>query len=257
MLPTAGLTSHIDVALIAIYVFWAFFFGLVYWLRREDQREGYLLESNKGDLLDIVVPPVPPAKTYLLPDGTTKQAPDGIPDDRPVPATPTAPWEGAPLAPTGNPLRDGIGAASYAMRRDEPEKDHNGLPKIQPMRALNDVGIVEDDPDPRGMPVVTRGGKIIGTVKDAWIDRAEQLIRYYEVEVKGETPYSVLVPVQFANVNGYKGSVLVTVIGPEHFAVLPRTKSPDVVTKLEEDKIVGFFAGAPLYASPTLATVAS
>ena len=37
--------QHFDGATIALYAFWLFFFGLVIYLRREDRREGYPLES--------------------------------------------------------------------------------------------------------------------------------------------------------------------------------------------------------------------
>lgn len=256
-MPIGAITGHIDVALVALYVFWAFFFGLVYWLRREDQREGYLLETHKGDPLDILVPPVPPAKTYYLADGTTKLAPDGIPDTRHIAATPTAPWEGAPLEPTGDPIVDGIGAAAWATRRDEPERDHLGQPKIVPLRAFPGCEVVDEDDDPRGMKVLGRGGKIIGKVRDLWVDRAEVLIRYFEVDLTGlGEDRTILVPVHFADMNPRQGTVKITVIGPEHFKLAPTLKNPDVVTKLEEDKVGAFFAGASVYAAPSYATVA-
>lgn len=37
---------RIDVAQVAIYAFWIFFAGLVYYLRREDHREGYPLTED-------------------------------------------------------------------------------------------------------------------------------------------------------------------------------------------------------------------
>lgn len=41
-------SEYIDVAQIAIWLFWVFFFGLVYYLRREDHRSGYPLENDQG-----------------------------------------------------------------------------------------------------------------------------------------------------------------------------------------------------------------
>lgn len=40
--------KYIDGAQIALYAFWLFFFGLIIYLRREDKREGYPLESPQG-----------------------------------------------------------------------------------------------------------------------------------------------------------------------------------------------------------------
>ena len=40
------ITESIDLAQLAIYAFWIFFAALIYYLRREDKREGYPLESD-------------------------------------------------------------------------------------------------------------------------------------------------------------------------------------------------------------------
>ncbi len=40
--------NYIDGAQIALYAFWLFFAGLIYYIRREDKREGYPLESPQG-----------------------------------------------------------------------------------------------------------------------------------------------------------------------------------------------------------------
>ena len=38
-METGAITSHIDVAQVVLYAFWAFFAGLVYYLQRESRRE--------------------------------------------------------------------------------------------------------------------------------------------------------------------------------------------------------------------------
>lgn len=55
--------EYIDGATIAIYAFWLFFFGLVIYLRREDKREGYPLESPQGPREGWPKPA--PTKTYI------------------------------------------------------------------------------------------------------------------------------------------------------------------------------------------------
>ena len=40
--------QYIDGAQIALYAFWIFFAGLIIYIRREDKREGYPLESPQG-----------------------------------------------------------------------------------------------------------------------------------------------------------------------------------------------------------------
>lgn len=52
-----GFIGNIDVAQIVLYVFWLFFFALVYYLRREDKREGYPLASPRGPVKGWPAPP--------------------------------------------------------------------------------------------------------------------------------------------------------------------------------------------------------
>lgn len=54
--------EYIDGAQITLYAFWAFFVGLVIYLRREDKREGYPLESPQGPREGW--PTVPPKKEF-------------------------------------------------------------------------------------------------------------------------------------------------------------------------------------------------
>lgn len=58
-------SRYVDVAQLAIWGFWVFFFGLVYYLRREDHREGYPLEDDGGTRRNGW--PFAPKKSYVLP----------------------------------------------------------------------------------------------------------------------------------------------------------------------------------------------
>ena len=64
-------SSNIDVASVAIWAFWLFFFGLIYYLRREDKREGYPLESERGPVQGF--PAVPETKVFNTAHHTTGQ----------------------------------------------------------------------------------------------------------------------------------------------------------------------------------------
>ena len=59
------IASSIDVAQVAIYVFWVFFAGLIYYLRREDKREGYPLASNGGTGVVQGFPRTPGPKRFI------------------------------------------------------------------------------------------------------------------------------------------------------------------------------------------------
>ena len=64
------LTAHMDVAQIVFSAFMLFFVGLVFWLRREDRREGYPLEAEvTGHFKARNVIWIPEPKTFTLADG--------------------------------------------------------------------------------------------------------------------------------------------------------------------------------------------
>jgi photosynthetic reaction center H subunit len=252
-MPTGAITGSIDVAQVVLYAFWIFFFGLIIYLRREDRREGYPLLSDDGKPEAPSFIGVPPSKAFKLEDGRTFYAPrkdDG--DRRPIRAVATAPWAGSPVEPVGNPMIDGVGPGSYAMRADVPENNFEGHPKIVPLRVANEYYLEERDPDPRGMTVVGADGVAAGRVREVWIDRSEFLVRYLEVELDGDDkPGLLLVPMTLAKINGNRKMVFVDSILASQFADAPRTKSRDQVTLYEEDRITGYFGGGILYAEPS------
>jgi photosynthetic reaction center H subunit len=246
-------TGYIDLAQVTLYLFWFFFAGLIFWLRREDRREGYPLESDPtGKVKDRGFLLLPRPKTFLLRDGTTYSAPHSVRDTRPVAARRVGAWPGAPLTPTGDPLVDGVGPAAWAERRDVPDTTWDGKNKIVPTRVDAHYGIPATDPDPRGMQVFGADGRVAGTVIDVWVDRAEHVIRYLEVDTgPGKGP--LLVPMTLARIQGTRAkgrSVKVKSITAAQFANVPRTRSADSVTFLEEDRICAYFTGGHLYATP-------
>ena len=90
--------NNIDVAQVVLYMFFIFFAGLVMYLRREDKREGYPLESERsGQVIVQGFPELPAPKTYKLAGGGTKLLPSGETDTRDIKAVPSEPWPGAPL----------------------------------------------------------------------------------------------------------------------------------------------------------------
>lgn len=243
--------SGIDLVDIALWLFTIFFFGLVFYLHRESHREGYPVESDEtGKSENGGIFWMPPAKTYLLPnDRGTTSVPPGAVDTRELAMKRVANWAGAPYDPTGNPMADAVGPASYTERDDVPDLITDGRLRIVPYRAGDGYEVAKSDADPRGMTVYGGDGEPGGTVVDLWVDRAEAIIRYLEVNAGSEeNPHHVLLPVPFANVK--KDRVNVFAIFGEHFKLVPQLKDPDSVTRLEEDKISGFYGGGTFYASP-------
>jgi len=271
-MESGAITGYIDVAQIVLYAFWVFFAGLIIYLRREDKREGFPLESERSAHIDVVGFPRPPGpKTFLMADGQQVTIPRPV-AQRQLAAAPSLPWLGAPLEPTGDPMADGVGPASYALRSDVPDHTVHGEPRIQPLRQLPDYHLEERDIDPRGMPVLGADGEVGGRVVDVWVDRADPLVRYFEVEVEAEVDVEVeaeaeadveavtaapapgahrtLVPANFAHVNARAGCVQVKAVLGRHLAAAPGLASPDQVTLLEEDRISAYFGGGLLYATP-------
>lgn len=247
--------GYIDVAQLVLYAFWIFFALLIYYLRTEDKREGYPLESdrtvNSGGRIKVQgFPPVPGPKIFSLRDGGRYSTAGGNPDTRNHALQPVSGHPGAAFEPTGDPMIDGVGPASYAMRADVPDRTWEGAVRIVPLRADAHYHLESRDPDPRGMPVIGTDGVVGGTVVDAWVDRSEMILRYYEVAVPtaGGTR-NVLLPVNFSRVDGYRKRVLVKSILGRHFQNVPATASPDQVTLREEDRIMGYYGGGHLYAT--------
>ena len=253
-MPTPPPTPvFLDLAAVSLYIFFAFFAGVIYYLHRENKREGYPLVSDRMDRPNFGTihgfPETPPPKVFRLhyPEGATVT--QGAQPERDISALVIEdPYNGSPITPVGDPMKDGIGAASYAMRDDHPDlafDDHN--PKIVPLRAAPGWHIPDEDPDPRGKTVATLDGETAGTVRDLWVDRSEYVLRYIEVEVPGGR--RVLVPIFLATIND-DGDVRVISVTAEQLAAAPGLKSPEQVTLLEEDMIVGYFGGGHLHATP-------
>ena len=268
-MPTGAITGYVDVAQLVLYGFWIFFAGLVFYIRREDKREGYPLESDRSDrsrrVSVVGFPKMPEPKEYLLPHGQgTHHAPQEESYMGDIPGTETtARWDGSPLVPTGDPMRDGVGPASYANRQDIPDLAYDGTPKIRPMRVANDFVVEPSDPDPRGMAVVAADGQVAGTVKDLWVDRSEPRILFFEVELasnaatedededEAASATNPLLPYGYARVKFGKGQIRVSSIMADQFKHVPRTSSADQITRLEEERITAYFAGGHLYAEPS------
>lgn len=161
---------------------------------------------------------------------------------------PAANHPGAAFEPTGDPMKDGVGAASYAKRADRPDLTLAGEPKIQPMSVLEGFHVDRNDPDPRGMSVVAGDGETVGECVDIWVDRSEPQIRYLTVELAGGA--RKLIPWGYIRVKKGPGELHVTSIYGKHFADVPETKADDRITLQEEDRIVAYYAGGYRYADP-------
>ena len=161
-------------------------------------------------------------------------------------------------------MLDGLGAAAYAQRPDQPDVTFEGEPRILPLRIATDFYVEPRDPDPRGMEVYGANGNLAGTVSDIWVDCSETFIRYLEVELVDKSR-RVLLPMMLVKFRPArqdtgtiaervgrtrKREITVQAVLATQFAAAPELNNPDQVTLLEEDKIMGYFGGGHRYAVP-------
>ena len=219
-------THGIDVALLVFYAFVLFFIGLIFYLRREDRREGYPLEDtvsgrhlSAGGALHTAS-----TKSFLLPfDHGTVTAPTKGREPVDIAARRTARFPGAPLAPTGNPLVDGIGPAAWADRAKRPDLDMEGHPRIVPLASAAGYSVSSKDPDLTGWPVVGADGEVAGMISDLWIDKADRLVRYIQLSGEGGI---LLAPMMMAKVDKRRRRVVVDALLASQFAGAPRIDAP-------------------------------
>lgn len=248
---TGTFFGEFDLASLTLWLFWGFFAMLIIYIQRENMREGYPLEDDEGnESSNSGMWPLPSDKTFDLPHGRGQvTVPSGqAPERAEIAMKRVGPGNGYPLEPTGDPMLDGVGPASWAPRRDAPELDGHGHPKIIPMSS-NEAFKFAAGRDPRGLPVMAGDDEVVGKVVDMWVDEPEQLVRYleYTLDAKWGTG-NRLVPLTMARINS--DHVMVRSIYGAHFGNVPAHASATQVTVLEEDKICGYYGGGLLYADP-------
>lgn len=250
MNTVGAITGYIDLAQLLLYMFWLFFAGLIYYLVRENHREGYPMDSESRGRAVVTGWPVPAPKTFRLAGGKSVTVPDLARGEPPLNAVPSGGLPGLPMLPTGDPMLGAVGPGAYALRADEPERTFHGDVLIQPLRLASDYDVARQDVDPRGLPVFGGDGKPGGVVRDLWIDSAEMMFRYLEVETPLPAGGSrrVLLPMPFARIR--RNQVEVNSIYGHHFARVPGQRNPDQLTMLEEEKISAYYGGGTLYADP-------
>jgi photosynthetic reaction center H subunit len=131
-------------------------------------------------------------------------------------------------------------------RAKHTDLDGEGRNRIVPIGAAEHISVHARDADPRGMTVIGADGEVAGTISDLWVDRAEHVIRYLEVDT-GTT--KVLAPMAMSKVKGKKRQVEIDAINAADFAAAPVPETTGQITFYEEERIVAYFGGGYLYAN--------
>lgn len=251
-----ALTGYIDVAQIVLYVFWLFFAGLIFYLLRENKREGYpLVAPDRAGVSPVIVegfPPMPTQKAFQMPNGSQLMIPREQHREELSRFVHAGKFQGAPIVPTGEPLTAGIGPGAWAEREDVPDLAFtDGQPKIVPLRIAPEFFLAWEDPDIRGYTVIGSDDVAAGEVIEVWVDRSEVVVRYLEIQLAmPRASHRVLLPMNFLRIDNKGRRILCRYVRGEQFALAPTTKNPDQITLLEEDKITAFYAAGSLYAWP-------
>jgi photosynthetic reaction center H subunit len=228
-----------------------FFLGLIVYLRREDRREGYPLEDELTGRQESYGGPILMAspKTFHLPFGNgSVTTPTKGREAVDIAARRTDRFHGAPIEPTGNPLVDGIGPAAWAERANRPDLDWEGHPRIVPISHSDGFFVASGDADPRGFTVIGADGKPAGKVSDLWIDKADRMVRYLQVDLANG--HQVLAPMAMATVDKTYARVSIDAITAAQFSDAPKIAAKDRITFYEEERVVAYFGGGYLYATP-------
>ena len=127
-MPRGAITGYIDVAQVVLYAFWVFFAGLIFYLRREDKREGYPLESDRSGSITVQGFPASPVQNLLDGGRSDRTVPSTKADRRDAPVGRSLPWPGAPMEPTGDPMKDGVGPGVLCDARRRAGTRADGAP---------------------------------------------------------------------------------------------------------------------------------
>ena len=244
-----NLTAGIDVALLVFWAFVLFFICLIFYLRREDRREGYPLEDETSGRLETVGGALHTAstKSFLLPFGHgIVTAPTKGREPVNIAARRTDRFPGAPYAPTGNPLADGIGPAAWAERARRPDLDMDGHPRIVPLGNAVGYGVAREDSDLSGWRVIGADGETAGRVSGLWIDTADRLVRYIQIAAEGGP---LLAPMMMAKLDRRRRWIVIDALNAAQFAGVPRLEATDQITLYEEERVQAYFGGGYLYAT--------
>ncbi|MBO0663318.1 PRC-barrel domain-containing protein [Jiella sp. MQZ9-1] len=256
-MPGHSFTQQLDIPLLLLILFFLFFLGLVYYLRQEDKREGYPLQSDRtvgtGGRVSVVgFPPMPKPKTFRLMHGGAVMAPRVEPD-RDLNAFSAYEFPGSPIMPSGDPLVDGIGPAAYGLKSDTPDLTVDGALKLVPLRNNSQYWLEETGTNPIGMTAIARDGLEVGTVVDVWINALEYFPRYLEIAANVESGgQRIVAPIAFATIKSSRKIVRFSALSRAQFFNVPRLASADQITMREEDRLNGYFAGGAFYGGSSM-----
>lgn len=245
----------LDSTMVCVLIFVVFFCALVFHLRREDKREGYLADTvtptGRNRFAKYLLP-MPWEKTFRRPHDrppvtNPKRGPLREAEVRPARAA-----RGLPIRPKADGLLEGIGPAAWQNREDDPDLDLHGRPKIIPLSKHEEYFVAAGDPDPRGWEVIGSDGERAGEIVDLWFNRAEFFLRYLEMRLDAPGAGTRILPLFFTAIDRKRRRIRVPHMPAARFKDAPTLEKGDEITMREEDRVNAFFAGGRFYGSTPL-----
>ena len=129
---TGTFFGEFDLAASTLWLFWAFFAGLLFYIQRENMREGYPLEDDEGNKSSNPgMFPLPDDKTFELPHGrgSVTVPSDQTPERADLPLKRVGPGNGYPLEPTGDPMLEGLALHPGPRAAMRPSWTGTAIPK--------------------------------------------------------------------------------------------------------------------------------
>ncbi len=245
------LTAGIDVALLVFYAFVLFFIGLIFYLRREDRREGYPLEDT---VTGRHLSPGGPMHTASTQVASCCRSIMARSPRRPRAASRSTSPRGAPIASPARLMpRPAIRWPTASARRPGPIApsapiiDMEGHPRIVPLSAADGYRVSDKDPDLDGLA----GGRCRRRGRrhrQRPVDRHRRPAgALYPADRRKAAP--LLAPMMMAKVDKRRRRVVVDALNAAQFAAAPRPATPGQITLYEEDRVQAYFGGGYLYAN--------
>ena len=230
-----GAIGHLDVAQIMLYAFFLFFAGLH--LVPAPGRPARRLSAG----IRRTAPSSPRLPVHSLAQDLSprrrldRESAEFPGRQRPINAVKVEPWPGAPHRADRRPVAGRRRPGSWNVRPDFAYKTFDGHDVVAPMRVATNYAVADGGGNPIGFSVIGADGKVAGTIKDIWVDRAESMVSYYEIGLTGGK--SVLAPVHFCDVNFRARTVKITALTAEPVRRGAATEEPRRVTMQEEEKV--------------------
>lgn len=208
------------------------------------------LDVDLGVLQKHVLLPIEETRTDEAEDvvwipGMTRSAFERIPPYNHDPKELTPEYENA----LASSYAGALGVEGY--RGGVPSRSTFGGDQLGSLSELVDFKIADEDPDPRGWPIIVSDGREIGRVSDLVVDKPAMKVRYLDCQVdeRGlglpEEGRHILIPIGYARLDEEGHRVIVDAITSDEVATMPIYAGLPL-GRGDEERLHALYTGNPL-----------